>query len=445
MVEYPTALGDLVIILAVLVNMVACSTVMRSTESPSTKARIIGYFTSWGINQPGRPYRVKEIVDSGAAERLTVINYAFANVLPQDDGRGNSHIQCAIGDSWADYQKPFSAEESFDGLADTQDQQLRGNFNQLKKLKAKYPNLKVIISLGGWTWSGHFSDAALTSESREVFIKSCIDLFIKGDLPSDSGAGVIPGLGAGVFDGIDVDWEYPASPGAVGNIYRPEDTKNFSALLAEFRRQLDKIDPNLLLTIAAPAGTDKYHKIELDKVHHYLDWINLMTYDFHGSWDVNGPTNFHSNLFTTSDDPYHLPFSVDSTVQGYLDMGVPPAKIVVGVPFYGRGWTGVVEERNGLYQPAVGPVEVDDGYASFHILNEFTEKGYTRFWDEEAQAAWLFNGETFWTYEDEESINKKMDYVRSRNLSGVMFWSLDGDDQDATLVSTIYECLSLER
>ncbi len=205
MVEYPTAIGMIVIILVLWANMVACSSVTQSTESPSSKMQIVGYFTSGGINQPGRPYRVKEMVDSGAAERLTVINYAFANVLSYDDGRGNSYIQCAIGDSWADYQKPFSAEESFDGLADTQDQQLRGNFNQLRKLKAKYPNLKVMISLGGWTWSGHFSDAALTSESREVFVKSCIDIFIRGDLPAEVGIGVISGVGARVFDGIDVD------------------------------------------------------------------------------------------------------------------------------------------------------------------------------------------------------------------------------------------------
>ncbi len=445
MFETRAVVGGLMVVFTLLLHMTACSSLTRSTEAPPLKKQIIGYFTSWGIDQPGRPYRVKEMVESGAAERLTVINYAFANVLPRDDGGGDLYVLCEIGDSWADYQRPFTSEESFDGTADMEDQPLRGHFNQLKKLKAKYPHLKVMISLGGWTWSGFFSDAAKTPESREVFVKSCIDVFIEGDIPSENGTGVILGVGEGIFDGIDVDWEYPASPGAAGNIYRPEDTENFTALLAEFRRQLDEIDPSLLLTIAAPAGEDKYRKIELDIAHQYLDWINLMTYDFHGSWDVNGPTNFHSNLYVASEDPYSSPFSVDSTVQGYLDAGVPPEKIVVGVPFYGRGWSGVVDENNGLHQPASGPVEVGDGSASFHVLKEYAEKGFPRFWHEEAQAPWLFNGETFWAYDDEEALSKKMDYIRRHNLAGAMFWSLDGDDTNATLVKTIHERLSLVR
>ncbi len=444
MVEFLTTLGVTAFVSALVLNIVACSSMMQSTQPPSPQVQIIGYFTAWGINEPNRPYRVKEMVNSGAAERLTVINYAFANVLPLEDGSGNSYVQCVIGDAWADYQKPFSAEESFDGLADALDQQLKGNFNQLKKLKVRYPNLRVMISLGGWTWSGHFSDAALTAQSREMFVKSCIDLFILGNLPSQDGTVVIPGAAAGVFDGIDVDWEFPASPGAEGNIYRPEDSENFTALLAEFRRQLDEIDPHLLLTAATPAGADKYREIELDKIHHYLNWINMMTYDFHGSWDVNGPTNFHSNLYTASDDPYSPPFSVDSTMQGYLDADVPPEKIVVGLPFYGRGWTGVGDENNGLYQPALRPVEANDGYANFHILKEFTENGYTRFWHEGAHSPWLFNGETFWAYEDEQSIVNKMRYVRLHGLAGAMFWSLDGDDENATLVKTISDNLSLE-
>jgi len=146
-----------------------------------------------------------------------------------------------VGDAWADYQRIFKADESVDGKADPPIDSFLGNFKQLKELKAKYPKLQVLMSLGGGTWSAKLSDAARTPASRSKSVASCIDEFIKGDLETNPGdsSSVVAGLGAGVFDGIDLDWQYPAWPGNTGNVYRPEDTANYTALLAEFRRQLE--------------------------------------------------------------------------------------------------------------------------------------------------------------------------------------------------------------
>ena len=193
----------------------------RSGGRP-TRSEIVGYFIQWGIY--GRGFFVKNLIDNGSADKLTVINYAFGNVAPEADG----DVVCQSGDTWADYGRPTEAENSVDGVADIWGEPLRGNFRQLQKLKALYPELKVDISLGGWTWSKYFSDGALTPESRQTLVQSCIDLFIKGNLPVVDEAGG-PGAAAGVFDGIDLDWEWPGSEGNPGNIIRPEDKQNFTS------------------------------------------------------------------------------------------------------------------------------------------------------------------------------------------------------------------------
>ncbi|HET9932700.1 MAG TPA: glycoside hydrolase family 18 protein [Polyangiaceae bacterium] len=401
----------------------------------SDPARVVGYFAQWGIYQ--RAYRVKNIAESGAAAGLTVINYAFGNVV---NGACVMVSRAGVGDAFADYQKSFAAEESVDGAADTWDQKLKGNFNQLKKLKARYPNIKVLISIGGWTWSKGFSDAALTAESRAAVVKSCIDLYIRGDLPmldGDPAGG--PGAAAGVFDGIDIDWEYPAMAGDVGSVYRDEDTKNFTLLLAEFRRQLTAIDPKLLLTIAAPAGKPQSDKIELGAIHQHLDWINLMTYDMHGAWDAKGPTDFHSPLYTSPDEPTSAgaaELSSDATVTRYLNAGVPSSKLTLGIPFYGRGWSGVAGSSHGLYQTTTGPAPgtYEAGIEDYKVLVARKAPGFR---DSKAGAYWTFDGNEFWSFDDPENIRLKTEYIRSKRLGGVMVWSLDGDTKDGELMRAV--------
>ncbi len=373
--------------------------------------RVIGYFAEWGVY--GRNYPVKNIDTSGSAAKLTHINYAFANVV------GN---KCQLGDTYADYDRFYAAAESVDGVADTWDPgALRGSFNQLEKLKAKYPGLKVMISLGGWSWSSGFSDAALP-QNRAAFVASCVELFIK-----DS-------RWKGLFDGIDVDWEYPGSCGNTCN-YRPEDTQNFTALLGEFRAQLDAVKPGLQLSIAAPAGPDKIGKIQAAGISPYLDFINIMTYDMHGAWEST--TNAHAPLYNSPANPAKaLKYSTDEAVQAWLAGGAPASKLVVGVPFYGRGWTGVAGANNGMWQPAAGaaPGTYEAGIEDYKVLKA---KGHPGFTHPDTKAFYTFNGTEMWSYDTPASLATKMAYIKSKGLGGAMFWELSGDTTNGELVSAI--------
>jgi chitinase len=428
-----------------------------ATSAPPRRYKVVGYFPQWGMY--ARNYRVKDIVTNGAADKLTHINYAFANV--STGSRCYMETRLGWGDASADYEVKYSAAQSVDGQADEIGQPISGHFNQLRKLKAMYPHLKVLISIGGYTWSGRFSEAALP-ENRIAFVQSCIDLFIRGNLPTwafvsggTPAAGTNNGRAAGVFDGIDIDWEYPAMPAFPGDPqrdlpphqYRPEDTANFTALLAEFRKQLDEIGRETgkyyELTIAAPLDEARYSKMELGKIHQYLDFINIMAYDVNGAWDADGPTNFHAPLYTSPDDPTPADqrYSVATAVQGFLAEGVPPGKIVVGVPFYGRGWTKVPNQNNGLYQsdPAMQPApgRWEAGIDDYKRLKQL---GYPSFRDPKTGAFWVFDGSTFWSYDDPDAIRAKMAFIRAQQLGGAMFWSLDGDD--GTLIVAVFDGLN---
>ncbi len=366
-------------------------------------------------------YHPQNIAASGAAARITHLMYAFGN--PTASG-------CAVSNPEADYEKPYAAADSVDGKADrVEPQTVRGNFGQLLKLKAAYPRLKVLISLGGWTLSSHFSEAASSAASRQAFVASCIGLFIKGDL--GNGMSI-----AGLFDGIDVDWEYP---GACGNTcaFSPADPRNFALLLAEFRRQLDLLDKRYLLTIAAPAGHEDYSLLELNAIHPYLDYINLMAYDLHGAWEK--VTNHLAALYANPAEPADTANrNVDRAVTDYLAAGVPPAKLVLGVPFYGRGWKGVPATNHGLYQPAAGPAKAsgEPGIDPFRVLKNL---GYPSFRDPMAQAFWVYSPSAgvFWSYDDPASLLNKTNYIKSKGLAGAMSWELSNDDSAATLLNTL--------
>ncbi|RDY67215.1 chitinase [Lysobacter soli] len=396
--------------------------------------RVIGYFAQWGIY--ARNYRVKNIDTSGSASKITHINYAFGNVrnnrcqvgvtIPTNESTGEG------GDAFADYTKAFQAGESVSGAADTWDQPLRGNWNQLKQLKAKYPNLKVLISLGGWTWSRGFASAA-RPENRVAFVSSCIDAYIRGNLPVTDGAGGA-GAAAGVFDGIDLDWEYPSACGLTCGT--PEESANFTALLAEFRRQLNAVRPGLLLTIAAGAGVDKVRVTDPAAYHQYLDYINVMTYDFHGTWDAR--TNHHSALFDSPNDPStgdQKLYNSNDAMEAFLTRGVPASKLNLGIGFYGRGWTGVANVNNGLYQSgSAAPGTYEAGNEDYKVLKDRPGTIYT---DANARATWKYDGNTFWSYDTPAMVTEKMSYVKAQNLGGAFFWEFSGDDAAGTLVNTI--------
>lgn len=384
---------------------------------------VIGSFASWSVY--GRDYHVKDIKDSGSAEKLTHINYAFGVI--------GSDLKCAIADTWADYNQYYSASSSVDGKADLAGAgMLRGNFNQLRKLKAQYPYLKMIISIGGEAASNKFS-ATVNPANRKAFVSSCINMFIKGDLPPvNSGDPRVKA--SDIFDGIDIDWEFPNSN---------EDAQNYTALMAEFRSQLNALSSTTgkqyLLAIAGPAGDHK-NFIEIGKIHQYLDFIGVMAYDIHGSWE--NATNFQSALYRADGNPDQT-YSADQILSAWISEGAPADKLVMSVPFYGRGWKGVMDINNGLWQVATGPAQGTYEAGAEYYKTLIGLKGFKPFRNSQAQAFWIYNSDTgvFWTYDDPNILMAKMKYIKAKGLAGTLIWELAGDTSNGKLMTTIYNGL----
>jgi chitinase len=306
------------------------------------------------------------------------------------------------------------------------------------------------MSLGGWTQSKYFSDAALTDQSRRTLVASCIDLFIKGNLPqlADDPSGG-PGVAAGVFDGFDIDWEWPAN-NLIGGTSRPEDKANFTKLLDEFRDQLDaygrKVHKHFQLTAILPANAANIDAgFEVGKIFRQLDFATVQGYDFHGTWESQ--TNQQSALRQPAGDPVSPDFTVKSTVEAWLTRGAPRSEIVVGMPYYSRGWTGVPNVNHGLFQSSTGPAPgpVENGIANYKDLAPQVGTKFTLFRDTRAGFAWLYDGTSFWTFDDKRVFAQKTAFIRDNRLGGAMVWSLDGDDDAGTLTDELFRGLNHRR
>lgn len=358
-----------------------------AAQSPtSPRPVIIGYVTGDGWT--------KEQIDPN---KVTHINYAFA-------------VPAATGEL-----APLTTKDSI-------------NLATLTSLKATNKSLKLLISVGGWGGCKYFSDAALTDASRRRFANSAVALLKKHHL-----------------DGVDIDWEYPAQVGA-GNIFRPADKQNYTLFLKAIRDRLDeqgKLDKRVganhyLLTSATGADTAFVSHTELGKAQRYLDYVNIMTYDlYHGNDKVTG---HHSNLYQSAKGDQSRNSSADA-VEGHIRAGVPASKIVLGLPFYGRGWADVRAQDNGLYQPAAGK-------HSFISHDELVDKyisknGFVRYWDADAKAPYLWNAtsRTFISYADEESFMPKLAYIKSKKLAGVMFWEYMYDVRHDKLLNVVVKGL----
>ncbi|MCD6449962.1 MAG: hypothetical protein J7L34_05595 [Thermotogaceae bacterium] len=361
---------------------------------------IVGYFPSWGIHT--KNFTIKDV----DGDKLTHLIYAFANIA--DDGR------CIVGDPKTDLDKAFEGDGPNDPF--------KGNFHQLELLKKRYPHLKVLISVGGWNWSKNFSKMASSAESRKKFVESCIETFIRGDF------GEKYGKHPGIFDGIDIDWEYPVSGGKYEG--KPQDRGNFTKLMKELRNALDKQgkkDGKHYLLSFAGAADEEYikNKIELSEVSQYVDFIVVMTYDFYGGW--SSVTGFHNNLYDYKENSSNL--SVDKTIRNYIKYGAPKEKLLVGVPFYGRSWANVPSEDHGLGQPTggLGPGTIEGGILDYSDIVRRFEPVVKKYFHSQAQSVWLYGDGVFITYESTETAAVKAMYVISNDLGGIAFWELSCD------------------
>jgi len=380
---------------------VATNTPTRTpTSAPVSGLQIGAYFAEWDVY--GRNYHVKIIKDSGSASKLTFINYAFGNV---------QNGQCVIGDAYAAYDKFYDAASSVDGVSDTWDTgALRGNFNQLRKLKAMYPNIKVIYSFGGWTWSGGFGQAAA---NPTAFADSCYNLI--HDPRWD-----------GLFDGIDIDWEYPNACGLTCDTSGPAAYKNLMAALRS------RFGSSFLVTSAVPGGYDKINAADYGGAAQYVNWYNVMTYDFFGAFDADGPTAPHSALYSYSGIP--IPeFYSDYAIQLYKSKGVAASKLLLGVGFYGRGWTGVTQSAPG--GSATGPAQgtYEQGIDDYKVLKTTCPATGTV-----GGTAYAYCSPNWWSYDTPSTLAGKMSYVKSQGLKGVFAWELSGDTSNGELITALY-------
>jgi chitinase len=457
------ATASLVALGTALVASLASSTAQAATTSGGVK---FAYFTQWGIY--GNAFYPKNLDTEGIAGKLNYLVYAFENIDPTNltcfeatkaasQDESNPAAGDGAGDAFADYEKSYDSSISVDGVGDVYGQPIAGNFNQLKKLKAKYPNLKILLSLGGWTYSKYFSDVAASDASRKKFVSSCVSTFINGNLPSDSGYGGT-GSGAGIFDGFDIDWEYPGVLGHTGNHYSASDKANYTALLAEFRTELTALGGTHYLTAAVPAGQDKIAQVETNNIGQYLDYANAMTYDMHGGFEPTGPTNFQDPLYASPSDP-STPiapgtekYSIDTAVKAWtagdsaygIPGGFPASKLTIGYPLYYRGWTGVPAGSNhGLYQAATSPATGHAlsgsvaGVSFYKELTGFVDNPSYTYFDSTTKSSWFYDGTTLWSGDDAQSIQAKADYQHCNGLGGAMMYSLEALDPGTTLFNAI--------
>lgn len=363
-----------------------CSCFTLLAGGPAKKPVIVAYvFPQDNLLRPG------EI----AAGKLTRINYAFANIK---EGR--------IVNGFANDDQNMSA---------------------LVALKQENPSLTVLVSVGGWLWSGVFSDMALTKESRGIFIASVVEFVTRHQL-----------------DGLDVDWEYPGLPGAEPK-FRVEDKQNYTLLLKELRVRFNGLEKELhrplYVTVATGASPEFLAHTEMDKVQEYVDTVNLMAYDYYEP-DSDAITGNHAPLYTDPSDPKNI--SADTSVQEYEKAGVPADKIVLGVPFYGHTWGEVPAMNHGLFQPGK---QIPHAYAPYGGgPDAMLKDGFIRYWDPIASVPYLYNSDKriFESYEDAQSLGLKCKYVLDRHLKGVMFWDYESDST-GTLLNAVNDGLYMNR
>ncbi len=362
--------------LPIVAGLVCNAALFAASQKTAPRVVIAYVFPQNHVLQPG------EI----AAQKLTRINYAFANIK-----------NGAIVDG-------FQTDAA--------------NFAALNGLKQQNPSLTVLVSVGGWLWSGNFSDAVLTKQSRATFIDSVVAFVEKYNL-----------------DGLDIDWEYPDQVGA-GNHFRPEDKQNYTEILKELRQRFNqeqkKLHRRLYLSIATGSDNAFLQHTEMGNAQKYVDTVNLMGYDYYEPGDE--PTTGHNApLLANPQDPRQA--SEDRSLRAFEQAGVPAAKIVLGVPFYGHEWGQVPDHNHGLFQPGKAVPGAYASYANITATMLKPDSGYVRYWDSASSVPYIYNAATriFVSYDDPQSMALKCRYALDHNLAGVMFWDYEGDPSGALL------------
>jgi chitinase len=414
---------------------------------------LAGYFEEWSIYYAN--YNLANLESNGSAAKLSHLIYAFGDVSAS--ATAPSTNTCVIADAWADFED--NNLPPVGGIADTWP--LYGNFAEILKLKQLHPQLKTVISLGGASdaEAAAFSTAASTEAGRQALVSACINMFVVGNVGSDwNGNITAPGL----FDGFNIDWEFPAAT----------DKTNFTLLLEEFRNQLNALSATTgkqyILSFDGPAGSQNYTNIDLKSAAEQVDFITIDGYNYAGSWDT--VTNDASPLFDSPQDPeFGQDLDIADTVTAYLKAGVPAEKYVMGVPLYGAGWTGVPNKDHGLYQSSTGPSAVPlangtgvctdlsgntpgcdtlltPGVATYSTLANLTANGYKNYFDLFRIATWLYDptSETFYTYDTPTTAFLKTLYIQTRvpgGLGGAFVWAVKDDDANGTMVKTLAEGL----
>ncbi|SDT08171.1 chitinase [Mucilaginibacter mallensis] len=317
-------------------------------------------------------------------KKLTVINYAFVNVLNN---------------------RATLSKLNTDTI----------NLKYLAGLKKRNRDLKIVISIGGWTWSGNFSDAVLTDTARQAFAASAVDIVRKYQL-----------------DGVDIDWEYPAQKG-LGNINRPDDKHNYTLMFQAIRQDLDQLEQQtgrkMILSTAVGGFKGFITHTEMDQVQKYVTYINLMTYDY--AQDSLGVAIHHTGLYGSK--KYNATEYSAKAVTDFIAAGVPPGKLVIGIAFYGHGFETADTVQNGLGSKVVKSMR-GGGY-TFIKDSLITNKAFKYYRDEDAKAPYLFNATTkqFVTFDDEWSVKNKCQYVKDNGMAGVMFWEYSSDKKEYLL------------
>ncbi|KAF0814995.1 Chitinase A1 [Andreprevotia sp. IGB-42] len=290
-------------------------------------------------------------------------------------------------------------------------------WTEVDKLQQKYPDLRINLSIGGYGADG-FSQLAKAPESRAKFIANVMKIVEEHKL-----------------SGVDIDWEYPVGPDwDVGIFTHPRDRTNYPVLLEEIRAAFDKLGAKTgktyRLSVAVPVGPWFTQKNDILRVAKAVDFIKVMTYDMYGGWSKW--TGHHANLYQRTDDPAWGGISADQGIKVYLNYGIDPKKLLLGAAFYGYSWSGVPDKDHGLFQT----FKKGGDPVSFTDAKVLMTQGYTRYWDDVAKSPWLYNGDVFVSYEDEESMKAKAAYANEKDLGGIMIWEY-AHDMSGDLVRAI--------